>query len=106
MSDGTPMTSSAPYRYPLEGTLPSVTVMSFDAPGASVKSPSLTATPDSVARRLGATTPLEDCVQGRAATVTTSAFLELLATVSLSAAPACAGRSTISAESVVALSAR
>ncbi len=55
-----------------------MTVTSLVAPGASVKRLSLTATPPSVPRRFGLTTPLADCVHGRALTVTVSACLDAL----------------------------
>ena len=61
------------------------------APGASVNESSLTVTPESERRRFGLARPDEDCVHGRALTLTVSASRLLLATVTTFAAPAAAG---------------
>src|SRR3954464_9451350 len=93
MSCGRPMTSSAPYSEPPAGALLSETVTAFDAPGASEKAVSLTASAEIVARRFGTTRPEEDCVQGRAETAMSSGCALLFETVTVFVAPTAIGRS-------------
>ncbi len=67
---GVPVTSIAPYCERPGGVRVSDTPTACEEPAPSVKELALRRTSDSVARRLGDTSPLRDCSHGRRATLT------------------------------------